>query len=165
MVSVYDPANNVVVTSGPNAGDSAAFSIYRPSSAYNWDSFPVQANIKICQSTSANGCDGSNLETAEYYFGPLRNIWPGDTFRYAGSSAFFDLKSSSTTYWPSPSVHTAQIGGKKIHGDCTSANLCYVIGTIGEGATTLDTGGGATQTTDLSGKERHADLGGTPKPS
>jgi len=163
MVSVYDPTNNVVVTSGPNAGDSAAFSIYRPSSAYNWDSFPVQANIKICQSTSANGCDGSNLETAEYYFGPLRNIWPGDTFRYAGSSAFFDLKSSSTTYWPSPSVHTAQIGGKKFSGDCISAILCYDMETIGEGATTLDTGVVATQMTDLSGKGSHGTFGGTPK--
>ncbi len=81
-VSIYDSSKNVVVASASASTGVAGFNLYKLSSNYNWDTFPVQANIKICSSTSS-GCDGSASESAEYYFGPLRNLWPGDMLDYS----------------------------------------------------------------------------------
>src|SRR5207249_9826877 len=108
-VGIYDSTSNALVTSGTQIGDFATVNLYKPLSTYAWDAFPIQANIKIY--------DGSN----EYYFGPLKNLWHQDIFTYAGQSAFFDPKSGGATYWPSSSVHTAQLGAKKFSGDCLDA--------------------------------------------
>src|SRR5207245_1624258 len=137
--------------------------MYKPPFAASWDAFPVQANIKICSSANS-GCYGDSYETAEYYFGPLKSIWPGDTFRYAGASSFFDSKSTGDTYtyWPSSSIHTALIGSKKFSGDCLSAILCYDMETMTE-TITPDTGAVTVQMLDLSGKGSHGTIGGTPK--
>ena len=149
-VGVYDSTNNALVTTGTQTGDFATVNLYKPLSLYSWDAFPIQGNIKIY--------DGSN----EYYFGPLKNLWPQDIFTYAGQSAFFDPKSSGATYWPSPSVHTAQIGAKKFSGDCLDAVLCYDMESSTEGPPSSDGFGSASaRMIDLSGRNNFGRVWGT----
>ncbi len=139
-VGVYDSSSGALVASGIQSGDSATVDMYRPSSTYNWNSFPVQANVKIY--------DASN----EYYYGPARDVWPGDSFRFVGRSSFFDSKSPSISSWPQSTVHTAIVGSKSFSGDCLDAVLCYDMESFVEGATAVDTGAIAVSMLDLSGR-------------
>src|SRR2546427_2370265 len=148
-VGVYDSTNNVIVATGAQSGDFALVNLYRPSSNYQWDAFTVQANIKIY--------DASN----EYYFGPLKNMYPNDNLRFMGQSSFFDSKAAGTSYWPSSSIHTAQLGTKKFMADCSDAILCYDMETVTEGVPTLGTGVVLPRLVDLSGRGNFASLSGT----
>jgi len=164
-VSLYDSVNNQVIASGSESAGSASIDVYKPPFATSWDAFPVQVNIKICSSTNS-GCFGDSYETTEYYFGPLRSVWPGDTFRYIGASSFFNSKSTGDTYtyWPSSSIHTALVGSKKFSGDCLDSIACYDMETVSEGATAADTTGTVTVSMkDLSGRDKGGTLTGAPK--
>jgi len=168
MVSLYDSANGVIIASGAaNGGDSVGLSLYRISSTYNWDAFPVRASLKICSSTSSGGCDGTSYETDEYYFGSVRDLWPGDNYLFVGQSSFFDPKSSGVPRWPSASVHTSEVGSKALSGDCLASILCYDMETVTEGPPTVETGAGTVSRImqDLSGHAGIGTFGGVPKTS
>jgi RHS repeat-associated protein len=152
-VNIYDSVNRVVIATGTESGGSATINMYKPSSVYSWTAFPVRANIQICATNAA--CSGN-----EYYFGPLRDLWPGDSLRYIGASSFFDPQSSTAAFWPGPTVHDTQIGSKRFSGDCLDAVLCYDMETMTEGATTSDTGAVQLLMLDLSGKGNSGAISG-----
>ncbi len=161
-VSLYNPLTNTVMASAVVSSGSATINLYRTLPPLYTAIFPTQAMIKICSSTPSNVCDGSS-ETDEYYFGPLRDIWAGDTFRYIGASSFFDSKSSGTPYWPSSSIHTALLGSKKFSGDCLGAVACYDMETLSESSTAPDSGTVSSVVIDLSGKGSHGAIGNLPQ--
>ncbi len=135
---VYYASNGTLI--GKAAAVSGVATIPLFSRVNKLTTFPVNANIKIY--------DANN----EYYFGPARNIWPGDTFRYIGASSFFDSKTSGIAYWPSSTIHTALLGNKKFSGDCLDSILCYDMETMAETTTAIGTGTVTVSMKDLSGK-------------
>lgn len=137
-VGVYYATNNTLIGTGAASSGVGTVSLF--ARAKGITSFPVKANIKIY--------DGTN----EYYFGPARDVWPGDSFQYLGPSSFFDSKSSGVSYWPSSTVHTSSIGSKKFSGDCSDSALCYDMETVVEGPPALDSGIATPCLQDLSGK-------------
>jgi hypothetical protein len=142
-VKLYDPQNPATpIASGTQSGDLASFSLYQPSTTYKWNTFPIQGQLKVT--------DGSNNE---YYFGPTRNIWPGDQLTYMGDSSFF--KPTGAAFWPSSTIHTALLGSKKFSVDCLDAVLCYDMESMSEVKTYVGTGNIVFSMLDLSGKGNH----------
>ena len=140
-VGVYYANNATQIGTAAESSGVANVLLYQSSKGI--DSFPIKVNIKVYKATD------------EYYFGPARDVWPGDTFRYdVGASSFFDSKSGGTTYWPSSSIHTALLGSKKSSGDCLNAVVCYDMETMTETTTAVDTGVVAATVLDLSGKAK-----------
>ena len=135
--SVYYAKNGTLIATGSQSSDTASVALY--DRARGISSFPLKVNIKIF--------DANN----EYYDGPARDVWPGDTFRYAGASGFFDPKAGGIVSWPGSTVHSSQVGSKKFASDCQEAVLCYDMETITEMGATPDSGFVNTLMVDLSG--------------
>ena len=148
-----DYANNdTQIGIGPQSGDSASVLLYNRATGIT--AFPIQVKIRVFSLIGG---------IQEYYFGPLKNVWPGDSFRDVGSSSFFDSYVNNVAYWPSDSIHTALLGSKKFSGDCLDATLCYDMETLSEGATATDNTGIVTdQLFDLSQHSRYGRLVNAP---
>ena len=143
--------NNTQIGIGPQSGDSASVLLYNRATGIT--AFPIQVKIRVFSYVGG---------IQEYYFSPLKNVWPGDSFRDVGSSSFFDSYVNNVAYWPSDSIHTALLGSRTFSGDCLGSILCYDMETMTETQTAVDTGAVTIQMLDLSGKGSHGTLGGVP---